>query len=70
MRIERGDSLGSDFARFGIRQAARPPRLDVEPRLFDFNHFSAARNAELLPPWLASPKKALAFGRHPLVVFR
>src|SRR5690242_9565561 len=38
--------------------------------LFCFSHFSAARSAEDFPPWLASPKKALAFGRHPLVVLR
>ena len=34
------------------------------------NHFSAALSAAALPPWLASPKNALAFGRQPLVVFR
>src|ERR1051326_3049917 len=38
--------------------------------LFCFSHFSAARSADDFPPWLASPKKALAFGRHPLVVLR
>lgn len=38
--------------------------------LFCFSHFSAARSAGDLPPWLASPKNALAFGRHPLVVLR
>src|SRR5207302_2008707 len=40
------------------------------PRLVVLSHFSAARKAEPLPPWPASPKKALALGRQPLVVFR
>jgi len=41
-----------------------------DARLFDLSHFSAARRADDFPPWLASPKNALAFGRQPLVVLR
>jgi hypothetical protein len=50
------------------RQAALPRFEDV--RRVCFSQRSAARRADAFPPWLASPKKALALGRQPFVVLR
>ena len=50
------------------RQAALPRFVAV--RRVCLSQRSAARRADALPPWLASPKKALALGRQPFVVLR